>query len=429
MKLVQITPGAGGMYCGGCLRDNALVVALRKQGHSVLMIPLYLPLTLEDEDQSRGTPIFFSGINVYLDQKLAAFRHAPDWLHQMLASPKLLKLAAGSAGKTRPEDLGDLTVSMLRGEEGNQARELNELLKWLKGNERPDVISLSNALLIGLARQIKSELGVAVVCSLQGEDTFLDALPGKHREDAWKILSERAREIDRFISPSRYYGDLMRTRLNLREDQVRVVYNGIDLEGYEPPSAQARNGPPTLGYFARMCREKGLETLIHAYLLLKKRGRVADLRLKIGGGCGPSDEPLVNALREQLKAAGVLSDVTFHPNVSRAEKQAFLRSLTVFSAPALYGEAFGLYVIEALASAVPVVQPRHAAFPELIDRTCGGVLSEPNVESLANAIEALLLNPDKARQLGETGRKVVFDKFHVTRMAQEFAAACPEAAQ
>ena len=126
VNIIHLTPGAGAMYCGGCLRDNALVAALRKLGHEALMVPLYLPLTLDEEDQSAGAPIFFSGINVYLEQQSALFRHAPGWLHQALASPTLLKWASGAAAKTRPIDLGGMTISMLRGEEGNQARELEE---------------------------------------------------------------------------------------------------------------------------------------------------------------------------------------------------------------------------------------------------------------------------------------------------------------
>src|ERR1700722_5540530 len=134
------------MYCGACVRDNALVAAWRRQGHEAMMAPLYLPLTLDEEDQSAGLPIFFSGINVYLQQQSAFFRHAPGWLHQALASPTLLQWASGAAAKTRPVDLGQMTISMLRGEDGNQARELEELLDWLRA-EKPDVVSLSNALL------------------------------------------------------------------------------------------------------------------------------------------------------------------------------------------------------------------------------------------------------------------------------------------
>src|SRR5438270_3029410 len=97
MNIIHLTPGAGAMFCGNCFRDNALVAALRKLGHQVTMVPLYLPLTLDETDQSAGTPIFFSGLNVYLGQKSAFFRQAPDWFHNLLASPKLLRWAAGKA--------------------------------------------------------------------------------------------------------------------------------------------------------------------------------------------------------------------------------------------------------------------------------------------------------------------------------------------
>jgi glycosyltransferase involved in cell wall biosynthesis len=421
MNIVQITPGAGAMFCGNCFRDNALVAELRRQGHSVLMVPLYLPLTLDEADQSDGTPIFFNGVNVYLEQKSAWYRHAPAWLHGLVASPRLLKWAAGHAAKTRASDVGDITLSMIRGEKGNQARELEELIVFLKTQPQPDVICISNALLVGMARRLKSELRAPVVCVLQGEDGFLDALPEHAREITWRTLAERARDVDLFIPPTHYFGNLMSRRLDLPAEKVRVIYNGINLEGYE----EIRNpGPPTLGYFARMCREKGLDTLVEAFILLKERNRIPQLKLKVGGGCGPADEPLVDSLRERLKAKVFLDDVEFHPNVDRAAKQAFFRSLSVFSVPALYGEAFGLYVIEAMASGVPVVQPRHAAFPELVEASGGGLICEPaNPKALANGIEELLLDPEKARALGAAGRKAVEAKFNARQMAQEVARA------
>ena len=434
MNIVQITPGAGGMYCGNCFRDNALVAELRRLGHQVLMVPLYLPMTLDEEDQSRGTPIFFSGINVYLEQKSSLFRHAPGWLHHLLESPALLRWAAGKAAKTRPDEVGELTISMLRGEEGNQSRELDELIGWLKQHPLPDLICLSNALLVGLVRKLKQELRAPVVCMLQGEDYFLDSLPQGQRELAWKTLAERAAEVDEFIAPSRYFADLMSKRLDLRADRVHVVFNGINLEGYDKGQRSVVSGQsqrttengqravPVLGYFARMCREKGLDRLVEAFILLKRREGTKNLKLRVGGGCGPSDEPFVNALREQLRANAVLHDVEFHPNPDRTAKLELLRSLTVFCVPALYGEAFGLYVIEALASGLPVVQPRAASFPELIEATGGGVLYEPgDVNALADTVEGLLLNPERSRALGESGRKSVLRDFSAGRMAENIA--------
>src|SRR5882724_6098404 len=379
MTIIQLTPGAGAMYCGNCFRDNALVAALRKQGHDVLMVPLYLPLTLDEADQSADTPIFYSGINVFLEQKSALFREAPSWFHNLLTARSLLKLAAGKAARTRAADLGEITLSMLRGEEGNQARELDDLIAWLKTQPKPDLICLSNALLIGMVRRLKAELGVPIVCMLQGEDGFLDALPESHRAACWKTVAERGAEVDLFLAPSNYFGHLMETRLGLAEERVQVVHNGINLEGYgsegDGPMSRPKNSAPVLGYFARMCPEKGLDTLVDAYIEVRKRGRVKDAKLRVGGGCGPADEPFVNGLRERLRTAGLLDRVEFCPNLNRADKVAFLRSLSVFSVPARYGEAFGLYVIEAMAAGVAVVQPRSAAFPELIEATGGGIRS------------------------------------------------------
>ncbi|MEO6183376.1 MAG: glycosyltransferase family 4 protein [Verrucomicrobiota bacterium] len=430
MNIIQITPGAGAMFCGGCFRDNALVAELRRLGHATLMMPLYLPLTLDEPDQSKGTPIFFSGVNVYLEQKSAFFRNSPAWLHKILASPFLLKLVSGAAGKTRAQDLGEITVSMLRGEEGKQARELDELITWFKSSQTPEIISLSNALLIGMARRLRKDLAVPIVCSLQGEDFFLDLLPQPHRDIAWKTLSERAADVDLFLAPSEYFKELMRQRLGLSQNRIRVIHNGIKLEGYDltENSKLKTQNFPTLGYFARMCQEKGLHILVEAFIALKKQTAFKDLKLKIGGGCGPGDEPFVEKMRERLKANGILNDVVFFPNLSRSEKVEFLKSLAVFSVPAPYGEAFGLYLIEAMAAGVPVVQPRHAAYPELIEKTGGGILCEPNAASLADGISQLLLNPERARSLGEAGRKAVHEKFSVEEMARNTAKAFAEVA-
>src|SRR6202030_2974634 len=125
-------------------------------------------------------------------------------------------------------------------------------------------------------------------------------------------------------------------------------------------------------------------------------------KLRIGGGCGPADEPVVNSLRERLKAHDLLGEGEVCRNLDRAGKLAFLKSLSVFSVPAIYGEAFGLYVIEAMAAGLPVVEPRIGAFPELIAATGGGLLCEAgDPKALADAIEQLFLNPERARELGK----------------------------
>ena len=408
------------MFCGNCFRDNALVAALRGKGHDVLMVPLYLPLTLDEENQSAGVPIFFNGVNVYLGQSSPFYRRAPGWIRRIVGSERVLKWAANRAGKTRAEDVGDLTVSMLNGEEGNQSRELAELLAWLKTQPKPDIVCLSNSLLLGLTRELRAGLNVPLVCLLQNEAPYIDSMPDGLRDEVWAIMAERAKDIDCFIAPSRFYADKMIERLGLPADKMRVIHNGINLDGYEP----AKHPPdsPALGFFSRMCRDKGLDAVVDAFIALKKNNRIPNLKLSIGGGCGPGDEPFVKELRDKLHAKALLGDVDFHPNLSREEKQEFLRSLSVLSVPAQFGESFGFYVIEAMAAGVPVVQPRCASFPELIEITGGGITYEPaDRETLAATLESFLHDPVKARKLGQAGREAVHEKFSIDTMAQGVA--------
>ena len=441
MNLIQLTPGTGGMYCGNCFRDNALVAELRKLGHDALMVPLYLPLKLDEADQSTGTPIFFGGINVYLEQKLPLFRAAPNWLRNVLASPRLLARAAGHSAKTRAEDVGDILISMLKGEHGRQARELDELVAWLKTQPRPAAICLSNALLLGMARPLKEQLNTRIVCFLQGEDSYLDSLADPYREPAWDLLREKAADADLFIAPNHYFAKLMTTRLNLPPEKVHVVRDGIRLEGFggrqnsefriqedggtgrergENPTSNSQLPTPVLGYFARMCPEKGLHLLVDAFIRIRRRGTVPGLRLKIGGGCGPADEPYVADQKRRLADAGLTEVVSFHPNLDRAAKIVFLESLNLFSVPATYPEAFGMYLAEALAAGVPIVQPQFASFPEFVETTRGGVLYDPvKPTALVEALEKLLLAPDEARALGEAGRRVVCEQFSARKMAGE----------
>jgi glycosyltransferase involved in cell wall biosynthesis len=223
--------------------------------------------------------------------------------------------------------------------------------------------------------------------------------------------------VDCFIAPSNYFGEVMTRRLRLDPSQARRVYAGINLDGYAP--AKEPPQPPVLGFFARMCREKGLHTLVNAFMRLKERDQVKGLRLRVGGGLSPVDESsLVTPLRGELRSRGMLEHVEFCPNVTREQKLEFYRSLSVLSVPALYGEAFGLYLVEAWASGVPVVQPRHAAFPELLELTGAGVLCEPDDESeLVARIEELLLDPARAKALGQAGLGAASQHFNIEQMA------------
>jgi len=403
MRILQLTPGTGNYYCGSCLRDNALVRALRAGGHDVLMVPLYLPHMTDEPSESAGTPIFFSGISVFLEQKFPALRHMPEWLNRLFSSPGLLRLCSRLAGMTSGRELGESAVSMLQGAKSRQVGEAERLIAWLRTQPRPDVICLSNSLLSGLARPLKEEFGAPIVCAMQGEDSFLDTLPEPYRQKSWNLLAQRCADIDHFVPVSRYHGELMSRRLGLKPERVSVLYPGLAIEEF--PAAAAPPNPPVIGYLARMHHGKGLGTLVDAFLQLDMPG----VRLRIAGAMTGQDEAFVRSLRKRLPR-----DVEFFPNLDHAAKHEFLRGLTVFSVPANYGEAFGLYVLEAWAAGVPVVEPRHGAFPELVEMTGGGLLCEPDdPAALAAALRQVLNDPAMARRMGEAGRHAVRTEFNI----------------
>jgi glycosyltransferase involved in cell wall biosynthesis len=425
MRIVQITPGSGdNFYCENCLRDNMLVRALGRLGHDAFMVPLYLPPRMRETGKDRRAPVFYGGINVYLQQKYSIFRKTPRWVDRFFDAPFFLNRAARMAGMTRAKDLGETTVSMLEGEEGRQAKELDRLTAWLGQGPRPDVVILSNALLCGLARRIKDSLGCAVICLLQDEDEFLDALAEPYSGRAWKLLTARAGDVDRFVSVSRYYAAVMKNRLDLPEDRISVVYTGIPVEVYEPASPFPGG---TIGFLSRQCHGKGLDLLAEAFLLLKKKEGFKETRLRIAGGKTASDEPFIAAVRQRLDSAGLTGDVEFLEGFEEDRRKPFLRSLSVLSVPERHGEAWGFYVLEALASGVPVVQPALGVFPELLEMTGGGMLYEPgNRSALVEALGSLLEDPGRANDLGMKGRAAVMEKFNMANTARDLAELCAQ---
>ena len=232
-------------------------------------------------------------------------------------------------------------------------------------------------------------------------------------------------DIAGFIAASRYFGGAMEKRLGLPFGSVHVVYPGIPAAGYS--SAGAAPGVPTVGFLSRTCREKGLDTLVESFIAIRQGGRVPNVRLRIAGGHTPQDSAFIGEIRSRLVATGALDATDWMPNLERAERQRFLRSLSVLSVPARRGEASGVYVMEALACGVPVVQPRLGVFPELIEATGGGLLYDPaRPGDLTLALEQLLANPGEARRMAERGQAVVAARFSAEHMAREFIRICED---
>ncbi|MEZ6016294.1 MAG: glycosyltransferase family 4 protein [Planctomycetota bacterium] len=429
MRILQLTPGTGTFLCGSCLRDNALAQALQSLGHEVILAPLYLPFALEERAAggeglpgpsalAASAPVHMGGINMYLQQKLPLLGRLPRFLHDRLDAPKLLRFVARHASMTDTHGLGPMVLSMVRGEEGRQRAELERLVEWARELPQLDAVLLSNVMLAGLARELSSALGCPVYTTLQGEAPFLDALDARHRELCWRALSERARELDGCFAVSRYTADLMSARLGLAPDRVHVIWNGLDAADFGPLPELRDPARPAIGFLARMCRDKGLEALFEAFVRVKQA--VPNARLVAAGVVLAEDRPLLDELARRARALGIEGDVELLGPVSREEKLRLLRRVDVFSVPATYGESFGLYLLEAWACGLPVVQPRHGAFPELLEATGAGVLVQPDEpEALATALIGLLQDPVRRERMGALGVAAVRERFTAARMARE----------
>jgi glycosyltransferase involved in cell wall biosynthesis len=384
MKVLFIVPGSGDpFYCGNCFRDNLHAAALRRAGHEVIIMPLYLPLN--DPSFSADTPLFFPAASLFLSQRYFQDKTMPRWMEWMLNSNWSLAIAASFSGTTSSEGMEGMTLSMIRGDDAVFAHYVRTLVDWIRQHERPDVVHLSSSLLIGIARVIKSETGIPVVCALQDEEVWIDPL-GKYAGEAWRGIEENMSHVDRFIASSAFYAKAVRHRFpNI--GAIDIVYPGLQIERYASPNYP---DAPTIGFFYRMNELNGLHILAEAFVLVKRRGHIPSFRLRIGGGYSSTDKPYLKKVRETL--APFARSVTWIHDYTLSSHADFYRNVTAVCVPVTFDEAIGLYVCEAFAAQRPVVEPATGSLPETVSD--GGILYSKNTpESLAEAIERLFLTP------------------------------------
>ncbi len=420
-KVVYLGTGAAGMYCGSCLHDNALVAALRRLGHDVVLVPLYTPLRTDEPNQSLPR-VFFGGINVYLQQVLPLFRYTPRWLDRLLDSGPVMRLLARRRAAVDARGLGPLTVSMLQGREGNQRKELQRLIQWLEHEGPPQLVHLSNALLLGLVPALKQQLGVPVVCNLSGEDIFLDALEPPHREQAWELVARHAQAVDRFVALNRYYAQAMSRRLELAPEQVEVIPHGLNLEGVPRRQWPKQHKCLTVGFLARVCPEKGLHLAAQAVLEYNAAGPKLPAVLHCAGYLSSGDRRYLRRIQRQFTTAGQAERFRYFGEPDRQEKFRLLASWDLLCLPTVYQESKGLSALEALACGVPLVVPRHGVFPELVEHTGGGWLFEPqHVGQIAAIFGQVAAAPEELSRRGEQGRQAIRQHYTDRLMAQRTA--------
>jgi glycosyltransferase involved in cell wall biosynthesis len=428
VKILSLTAGAASMYCGSCMRDNALAAELKRLGHDVTLLPFYTPTLTDEDNVSLQDHVFFGGISVYLEQHSAWFRRAPRFLDRMLDAPGVIRAFTSGSISVDARVLGAMTVSTLRGEQGHQQREIAKLLEWLADEPRPDVVNIPYTLLICLAEPIKRVLGCPIVVTLQGEDLFLEALAEPYRSEALALVRSQIRHVDRFIAVSDYYARFMQDYLEIPAERMRVATLGVNTsdltitprnEPASPEREARRRDPFTIGYFARVAPEKGLHNLADAYCILRRDKGLPPSRLLVAGYLPPEHKPYLEAIASTLSDAGLAEEFVYRGSVDRAKKVQFLHSIDVLSVPSPYREPKGLYLFEAMACGVPVVQPNHGAFPEIIEKTGGGLLAKSDAGAdVADALFEIWKDPARAKEMGRRGAEGVRAHYTVTHMAE-----------
>jgi glycosyltransferase involved in cell wall biosynthesis len=405
------------MYCGSCLRDNAMATELMARGHDVLLLPVYTP-TFTDEPNVSKDHVVLGGISAYLEQYVPFFRKTPAWLDRLWDSKSVLSLASRKSISTNPKMLGEMTVSVLKGEDGFQRKEIHKLIDWVRSEGWvPDVINLPYTLLIGLAAPLKAALNRPIVCTLQGEDLFLDGLQDPYRTQALDLIRDQVKDVDAFLSVSQYYAEFMPRYLGIPANKIRVVPLGINPNGFKLKETNG-TAPFTVGFLARIAPEKGLHVLAEAYRLLRESGELPAARLEAAGYMAADCKPYLGEIELKLRQANLGSEFHYRGVIDRAEKIAFLRGLDVMSVPATYDEPKGVSLLEAMACGVPLVQPRRGAFTEIVESTGGGLLVKPDdPASLAEGILQIYRDKKLAEELGANGFRGVREHYTAARMA------------
>lgn len=425
-KIVYLTAGAGGMYCGSCMHDNTLVREMSRIGVDVQLVPTYTPIRT-DEESVAGERLFFGGINVYLQYKYPWLTRIPG-LAWLLDRPWIVRWATSRDVSTDPKELGGLAVSMLKGEGGVLRHEVDKLARWLRDEVRPNLIVLSNMLIGGCIPRLKEWTRATIVVTLQGDDIFLRELPDADRAKSLAEIHRLIPYVDGFLVNSHYYGGFMAEFLGIPPERTHCVPLGIDTREFDDSqefhhseaAASDPARPLTVGYLARLAPEKGLHVLVEAFLRLRQMPGTEDARLKLAGWLGERNRSYAEEQFARLREAGLTDAFEYFGAVDRVGKLKFLRQIDVLSVPATYRDPKGLFVLEALAAGVPVVQPNHGAFPELLADLGGGRLCTPeDPVDLANQLHALLRDKDERQNLATAGRTVVRSRRNALTMVEQ----------
>ena len=421
MKIVYLITGSGGsFYCGNCYRDMIYLRAIRKvPGINASAIPLYLPPDDTNTETGMDKNVFFGAISMYLREKVPFLKNMPVFFDKIVDSGFMLKIAARRAGTTRTEGLEEMTLNMIKGENAFPEKELQRLIDYLCKDGKPDIIHLSNALVIGLARQIKKKLNVKIVCSLLNEDDWIDEMMEPYQSGAWKLIAREANNVDFFLTPSTYYKELFISKTGISGDNFHVIPLGFDPD---LKKIEKKDNYPAIGYFCRINSQNGIDKLVDAFIKIRSSNKLPGLTLHISGGYTGDDKPFIADQIKKIKDNGLKSSVRIYPEFHGNSKQEFFNNIDIMCVPVRKHDGYGLYILEANVAGVPVVQPATGAFPEIIERTGGGITYTPDtVDELSANLMKTLSNRELCIELGKKGQENVLKGLSLIKMSEELS--------
>lgn len=419
MKVAYLVPGSGdSFYCDNCHRDRLYVSSIKEIGGvEITAVPLYLPPIGEDFGEEFENPVFFGAVSMFLRERVKMFEHLPSFMDKIFDAPLLLRYAATKAGTTRPEGFEETTLNMIRGNDQSRVKEISRLSKYLSENGKPDIIHLSNALIMGLAGQLKDVLGSKIICSLQNEDDWIDEMAEPYRSQAWKLIGEESGNIDKFISPSGYFKNLIVEKTGINPDKIHVEPPGLEENGFQNLTKQGNT--PAIGFYSRLSYANGIDKLVDAYIIIMKEGELPGLQLHLCGGYTSDNKPFIKEQLQKLKTNGLDDGVKLYSAFHGKQKEEFFSSIDIMSVPVRKPDASGLYLLTANSAGVPVVQPATGAFPEIIELTGGGITYRPDsVEQLAKSLTGLINDKEKLSRLSRAARDTVPHVLSTQNMAK-----------
>lgn len=264
-----------------------------------------------------------------------------------------------------------------------------------------------------LGLELATRLGVPLVATFHGYDVFRSDLclrrQGYAAASYVRHRSELADRCTRFIAVSRHVATAL-SRSGFPESRIIQHYIGVDTQFFRPPAQPTRS--PIVLFIGRLVRSKGADHLIAAMSAVQSH--LPNARLVVIGA-GPEESRL------RRLAAGSLQSAKFLGVCTPDEVRSWLHRSMVVALPSVptqdgYVEAFGLVLVEAQATGVPVVAFRTGGISEAVEHGETGLLSEPgDCKDLARNIEGLLCSPELWRRYSDAGRRRAVCLFDLNR--------------